>query len=585
MEIMCALVLFFILDCGACNMFVKKCIILCSLFLLVTRMEASPSSFSNIPHTWIIFSDKGQERNDPQALAEAEARLSVRAKMRRAKVMSTGCLVDMTDLPVRPEYLQEIARHGLQIHAVSKWLNAVSVSGTAQQLRSVQQLSFVANQAPVLCFAKRPVNEPAKLKKFSTMTEFDYGASFNQNNIMKVPAVHNLGITGQGVLIALFDSGFRLNHEAFSKLKVLAEYDFIHKDANPDLEPGDVSSQISHGTMVLSVLAGYSPGNLIGPAYAGEYILAKTEDTGSEKPIEEDYWIAAAEWADSLGADIISSSLGYNDWYEYRNMDGHTAPITRAADLAVKKGILVVVAAGNEGNGYWKYILAPADGDSVIAVGAVQGTGTIASFSSQGPTFDGRIKPDIVAMGVGVSCIAVPPNLGVGSNYSSMSGTSAATPLAAGAAALILSAHPDLTPMQVREALLKTADRAQNPDNTYGYGLIDAFAALNYWGRPEMLPEKNRLIGCYPNPFAPRRQSRLQIVVDLMNESMVQIDIYNLLGQKVTAIYHGYRSAGKKRQWSWSGLDDRGQRVASGIYLVRFKSGSFSATQKITLLN
>lgn len=554
--------------------------------LLFISLPIAVSRAARPVKTWIYFKDKGELAVQQQALAKAQAALTMRSRLRRAKVVPSGQLVDHYDVPVRPEYIRALADRGVQIHNVSKWLNAVSVSGSEAQLSGVSRLPCVAALSPVLCFKQRLViDEPAPLQKTSDLTALDYGPSLLQNSLMNATAVHDLAITGQGVLVAVFDTGFRLNHEAFSVLHVVAKYDFINKDPNPDLETGDAGSQISHGTQVLSTLAGYSSGNLIGPAFGSDFLLAKTEVTSSETAVEEDYWIAAAEWADSLGADIISSSLGYNDWYTYENMNGNTAPITRAADLAVKKGILVVTAGGNEGGESWKYIMAPADGDSVMAVGAVSSKRTVAAFSSRGPTSDGRIKPDIMAMGVGVSCITVPGDQQMGRGYGSMSGTSAATPLAAGAAALILSAHPDLTPMQVREALLQTADRAARPDNDYGYGIIDVLKAVRYWGDPEPLPEKNRLLGCYPNPFNPGKQGRLFVLADLAAETQVQIDIYNLLGQKINALWQGTRSPGKKRQWSWNGWDDRGERVGSGLYLIRIKMGKQSSTYKITVLN
>lgn len=545
-----------------------------SLIILVAALPAAGAK------TWIFFADKGQ----PTSLEwrTAERNLLPRAQARRAKVYPPFSLVDISDLPVRSEYVRALQQLGAQVHVQSRWLNAVSITAEPAQLAAIAQIPFVKEQKPVLAFKRREVAGD-RLAKYQGLTTSDYGVSLTQNAMMKVPEVHNLGITGHGVLIAVFDTGFRLNHEAFASLRVLAKYDFIKKDNNPDLEAGDPSSQISHGTLVLSTLAGYRSGHLIGPAFDAEYILAKTEDVSQEKPIEEDHWIAAAEWADSLGADIISSSLGYNDWYSYESMDGNTAPITRAADLAVKKGIVVVTAAGNEGNSGWRYILAPADGDSVIAVGAVYSNGGIVGFSSRGPSYDGRIKPDIVAMGAGVSCVAIPPATGTGTAYTTADGTSLATPLAAGVAALLLSAHPDLTPMQVREALLKTADRAVEPDNNYGYGLIDALAAIQYWGAPVTLPEAYKLVSIFPNPFAPER-GYLRIMADLAAETRVQIDVYNLLGQQVATVWNGTRGAGGKRQWLWDGRDRYGRRLNSGVYLLQFRAGSYRTVSRITVL-
>jgi hypothetical protein len=222
---------------------------------------------------------------------------------------------------------------------------------------------------------------------------------------------------------------------------------------------------------------------LIGPAFGADFALAKTEIKLSETQIEEDNWVAGVEWADDLGADIVSSSLGYQDWYTYEDMDGNTALCTIAADLAVSKGIVVVNSAGNERITTWYHIIAPADGDSVIAVGAVDLQGGLASFSSAGPTFDGRIKPDVVARGVQTYCAWA------NGGYGGASGTSLSAPLVAGVCALLLEIHPDWTPIQVREALWHTASQADDPDNLYGYGIANAAEAsgLNYL---EVSPEK-----------------------------------------------------------------------------------------------
>ena len=261
-------------------------------------------------------------------------------------------------------------------------------------------------------------------------------------------------------------------------------YDFVNNDSNIGDE-GDMG-QGYHGTFTLSAIGGYYPGHFIGPAYSANYILAKTENTDSETPIEEDNWVAALEWADSIGVDVTSTSLGYNDFdpqgdggpdLTWQDMNGNTAIITIAADLAVKKGILVFNSAGNEGfNADHNTIIAPADGDSVIAVGAVDSKGIRASFSSVGNTADGRTKPDIMAMGVGVACAWNKDD----NSTAFVDGTSLSCPLAAGAGAIILSANPNLTPMQIREALRMTASNNSSPDREMGWGIIDVIKAMNY---------------------------------------------------------------------------------------------------------
>jgi hypothetical protein len=240
----------------------------------------------------------------------------------------------------------------------------------------------------------------------------------------------------------------------------------------------------THGTMTLSTIGGFSSGNLIGPAFNSTYILAKTENTDSETPIEEDNWIAAMEWADSIGVDVTSTSLGYIDFdppwpsYTWMDMDGNTTVITNGADYAAQIGIVVVNSAGNEGyNSSHNTLGAPADGDSVITAGAVNSDGSRASFSSVGPTVDGRIKPDIMALG-SWNVVADPYN---DYSFTYANGTSFSCPLSAGVAALILSANPSLTPMQVRDAMRNTASQNTNPDNLYGWGILNALAAVNYF--------------------------------------------------------------------------------------------------------
>jgi len=567
------------------SLLVLMVLIPCAVF---SQQEAGPRN--QVAKYWFFFADKGPASLHKSALLTAEQSLLPKAKARRLKVNPHGALVDDTDLSIGQPYLDELRRFGVVPVNVSKWLNAVSANVDENQLRLIAGLPCVSRHQPVGKFHREPLPEDAALEKpsFSSFFyELDYGPSLIQNELMAVPQVHDLGFYGQGVLIALLDTGFRLKHEAFNQMDVQAKYDFINKDSIVENENGqDTPSQDHHGSTVLSIIAGYNSGNLIGPAFGARFLLAKTEDVSSETPVEEDYWIAAAEWADSLGADIISSSLGYIDWYEYAEMNGDTAPITIAADLAAKKGILVVVAAGNEGNAPWHYISAPADGDSVVAVGAVNSSGNVAAFSSRGPSSDGRIKPDVMAMGVSTRCIAVANSQEIGRNYASVSGTSAACPLAAGAAALILCANPQLTPMQIREALWRTSDRASDPDNTYGYGVVNALAAMSYWGSPpDGLPEQHQLVGSYPNPFSPTLSNRIRIVFDIAEEAYVTADVYNTLGQKVATLSHEYKFPGKNQHLLWNGRDEEDRSLPSGVYLCRVHIGSMSGTVKITLLH
>ena len=530
---------------------------------------------------WFFFTDKGP-LNLKKSLQRSGETLLPKARARRAKIKPVDALVDFTDLPVYRKYIQELKNSGIKPVNQSKWLNAVSAYATPEQAAFCSNLNFVLTVQKVRKGKREPVRAQPELFKGTGPFQnyaLDYGPSFVQNDLVRIPEVHAMGYQGQGVLIAVLDTGFRLEHIAFSSINVSASYDFINRDGNVDNEANqDVYYQNRHGTIILSMLAGYRPGSLIGAAYGAEYLLAKTEEDGSETPVEEDYWIAAAEWADSLGADIISSSLGYIDWYTTEDMNGTTAPITIAADLAVEKGSVVVISAGNDGNNSWRIVGAPADGKHVISVGAVDKNGVIAGFSSRGPTPDGRIKPEVVAMGVSDYGVDVNSN-----DYVSVSGTSASCPLVAGVAALILTAHPQLNPFQVREALLNTAGRNYSPDNTYGYGLVNAVDAVLYWGQAPEQPATHQLISCFPNPFDISKNNVVRILFDVQKTTDVNVDIFNLLGHKVTNLWNGTRQAGKNQRLYWDGKSFSGNIMPSGIYFCKVSIGPKSHTTKITL--
>lgn len=422
---------------------------------------------------WIYFTDKGD--NLDSKLDIAKISLGERSKIRRSKVNKYK-LVDKHDIPINNSYLRTIQPNIEKIVTKSKWLNAVSVLATLNQLNQLISYPFIKKIDLVKKFKRHQPDNPA-IQNLNTieksMSSHDYGNSYTQNAQINVPAVHDLGINGAGVLICMLDNNYNLlEHEAFSSMNIVATWDFINNDSTVnDFGEG------THGTLTLSTVGGFSPGSLIGPAFGADYILGKTEVYGSETPIEEDYWVAGAEWADSLGADILSSSLGYIDWYTWQDMDGNTAVTTIAADIAVSKGIVVVNSAGNEGVSTHNTLIAPADGDSVIAVAAVNAYGNRSGFSSVGPTADGRIKPDVAAMGSSVH-VASPYNP---NSYILSSGTSFSCPLTSGVAALVLSKNPTLTPMQVRDALRETASQSAAPDNYLGWGILDAYQAVFYF--------------------------------------------------------------------------------------------------------
>jgi len=436
---------------------------------------------------WVFFTDKGikSEGEYRKAVEECGYQLSERSIERR-KLRGKKPIFDFTDIQVKKEYLDELKNLSVKIRVVSKWLNAASVLANKNQIEEIEKLPFVRAIKKVVTFYRRePSSSEEYLKKFYEAPKdqlkippkagvLGYGQSYAQLAQIRVPELHNLGYSGKGVLITMLDTGYFLDHPAFDSIlnsgRLLATHDFINGD--DDVEDGP-DRQREHGTYTFSAIGGFVNDTLIGPAFGANFALAKTEIVLNdiEIQIEEDNWVAGIEWADDLGADVVSSSLGYNDWYTYEDMDGNTAKCTIAADFAVSKGIVVVNAAGNERDDSWHYIIAPADGDSVIAVGAIDLQGQLAPFSSAGPTYDGRIKPDVVACGVNTFCAS--PYGG----YARVGGTSLSTPLVAGVCALLLEIHPEWTPYDVINALHNTANQACRPDTLKGWGVANAYSA------------------------------------------------------------------------------------------------------------
>ncbi|MBN1551564.1 S8 family peptidase, partial [bacterium] len=460
---------------------------------------------------------------------------------------------------------------------LSKWLNAASAFLSESQINSIKDFRFISKIQPVSQYIRKDHEESLHKRSLQPARYNNiYGRSFIQNNLMRVPEIHEIGINGTGVLIGLLDSGFNYKaHEAFSHITVIAEYDFVNNDsvtAN-EADDNDVSSQHSHGTKVLSVIAGYKEHELVGPAFGAEYLLGKTEDVRSETVVEEDNWVAGIEWMENLGADIVSSSLGYNDWYTYEDMDGNTAITTIAADIAVEKGVIVVNSLGNEGNNSWRHMIAPADARGVISVGSVDQNGILSSFSSFGPTYDDRIKPDVVAMGTNVY-VATPSTT---DQYTFANGTSLACPLVAGAAALLLCVNPELTPHQVMELLKNTAANSDTPDNSYGWGLINVYEAI-FAMNPEF-PSNFILYDNYPNPL----NNSTVITYRLLKDGDVSLKIFNLNGQTIQILTDSYQPTGTY-QFRWNGKNNEAKDVASGIYFYQLKLDNSTAVKKMMFI-
>jgi subtilisin family serine protease len=401
--------------------------------------------------------------------------------------------------------------------------------------------------------------------------------------MIRVPQIHKKGFFGEGIKIGVLDGGFDgyNTHAAFDSLRIGGMRDFVDGD---DLPLGH-----DHGTEVLSVMAALNNGSIVGAAPYAEYYLARTENTASELRIEEDNWVAGIEWADSMGVDIVNSSVGYNEFddysYTYQDLDGETAITTRAADIAVSKGIVVVVCAGNEGDKAWRYVIVPADGKEVLAIGAVDVNQNITPFSSWGPTSDSppRIKPDFVAMGENVYVA----NGAEGYNYNS--GTSYSSPLVAGSIALILEANPTWTPADVKAALRNTARDLGDPgpDYRFGYGLIDALAAAGL--EDPVVVDKFKMYDPFPQPVLfSLSQRRLYFPLDVPAPGKVLLKIFTFNGD---LIYRGettFSEAGSFRDpgyaVEWDGMNMSGEKSAPGIYFYSMEINGHKKTGKIMVM-
>ncbi len=468
--------------------------ILLNLAGLSTRTE-SVADESSLFFYRITFTDKGDAGTGDYA---PEDLLSPAAIARREKCGVAP--LTTSDLPVSHDYIEAVTQRGLVFKCASKWMNsALFTSEFKMETDALADLSFVK----AMLLVKNPA-DPVKSarEKYGVTSPGIITDAYDPRVLLNGVPLHQSGFTGQNITIAVLDAGF-INADLIEALEplmlrggVVATRDFV---TGSDY----VYGYHSHGTSVLSILAGSVPGIIAGTAPGADYMLLRTEDDGSEFPVEEDYWAAAAEYADSAGADIITSSLGYFMFdnpemdYTFSQFDGNTAFITRAADAAASKGILVLASAGNERNKEWVRILSPSDGDSVMCIGAVFQDLTISGFSSAGYSSDGRVKPDVVAPGVSLPIQFVPGQWNTGS------GTSFSCPVISGLCASLMQAVPGATAADIITAVREGSDRFNNPDSLYGYGLPDFLSALKKLeDQHTFKPEVKITAG--PNPFFDR---------------------------------------------------------------------------------
>jgi hypothetical protein len=553
----------------------KRITLIITAFLIGTTSllaQVAPDKY------YIQFTDKD---NSPYSISDPEEYLSQRAIDRRE---AFNIPVDMKDLPVNPQYIQGVIKAGAQILNPTKWLNGVTIqTDDTSVLIAIEALPYVEN------IVKSPV-KPASInveknffmnESYGTLPSvyvqqkstsgYDYGPSYNQISLINGDKLHEMGYTGKGMIIAVLDAGYKgadtipVFDSLWDNGQILGTKDFV---TGADM----TFNKHFHGTLVLSTMGGNYPGELVGTAPDADYFLLRTEDADSEYLIEEYNWITGAEYADSAGADILNTSLGYSLFWDpamnhtYEDMDGNTTPITIGADIAASRGMVVVNSAGNEGGSSWFYITAPADGDSVFTVGAVNAQGVPASFSSHGPTSDERIKPNFSAQGEGTYCAYTDGNFGYGN------GTSFSSPIMAGALACLWQSRPYMSNMELLEVIQLSGSSASEPNNTIGYGIPDVLEAHNIYSVNEQ--EGDKLLSellVFPNPF----NSYVELSFKSSLGTNTNIAIADMTGRLVFSDTYTLQQGVNTIRINT--MDN----MPSGIYFLRMEQGGSVLTSKL----
>ncbi|HET8962518.1 MAG TPA: S8 family serine peptidase [Chitinophagales bacterium] len=544
------------------------------IFFLLFLFQISDFVFGQdemLPQTyWVYLTDK---QHSEFSIDRPNEFLSTRSIEKRKRF---NIPMSYSDLPVSEFYIAQIKETGVKIITISRWLNAVTIQYSDPEiLASVLSLDCVSKIQPVRKMKRPPEIPLLPMENLKTSETNYYGLAGNQFGMIEGPFLHEHGYTGNDMVIAVLDAGFIGVDtgvgfsSVWEKEQILGYWNF------PD-DNDSVFISSYHGANVFSIMAADVPGVYVGAAPDAKYYLFRTEVADSEYVAEEHFWLAAAEFADVLGVDIINSSLSYttfdnaDDDHTYSDLDGNTTVITKAADMAASKGILVCTAAGNYAEGAWHYIGAPADGDSVFAIGSVDGDRRYSSFSSVGPTADGRIKPDIATQGGSAAVLSLEGSVSIGS------GTSYASPLAAGASAILWQAHPDKTNMEIMQALKQSASIAKNPNNKLGWGIPNLFLAdLILKGFDSQ--QSDELFTVFPNPV----QTNLYLIVYDKITADATIEIYDSSGKKILSVNPEYSDA----EINPILIQNFPQYTASGIYFIRVITNSKSQTSEILVAN